>query len=65
MAADAVFSLVGPAIEEYGDFRQSSNAAKTTGKANGTAKQIDDFVKSGIQVNINNAGVKISLMGIK
>ncbi len=39
LVADAVFSLGGPAIEEYGDFRQSSNAAKTTGKANGTANR--------------------------
>jgi hypothetical protein len=65
LAADAVFSLVGPAIEEYKVFRQSSNAAKTTGKFDCITKQIDDFVKSGIQLNINNAGVKISLMGIK
>ena len=60
-----LFLLVGPAIEEYGDFSQSSNAAKTTGKFDGIAKQIDDVVKSGIPVSINNLVAELSLIGIK
>ena len=65
MAADAVFSLVGPVIENYKVFRQSSNAAKTTGKFDGIAKQIDDFVKSGMQVNVNNLVAELSLIEIR
>jgi hypothetical protein len=56
LAADAVFSLAAPVIEKYKFFRQSSNAAKMTGKFDGIAKQIDDVVKSGIPVSINNVG---------
>lgn len=65
MAADAVFSLVGPVIKKYKVFRQSSNAAKTTGKFDGIAKQIDDVVKSGIPVSINNLVAELSLIGIR
>jgi hypothetical protein len=65
LAADAVFSLVGPVIKKYNFFRQSSNAAKTTGKFDGIAKQIDDFVKSGMQVNVNNLVAELSLIEIR
>jgi hypothetical protein len=65
LAADAVFSLVGSAIEKYKVFRQSFNAAKTTGKVDGIAKQIDDLVKSGMQVKVNNLVAELSLIGIR
>ena len=37
----------------------------TTGKVDGIAKQIDDFVKSGMQVNVNNLVAELSLIEIR